>query len=187
MQEAQPAISTLVGPLRKSSKRNRIDLALYRFFASLAVQTQLRPHVILSAGFFALFFLALMSRFSSPAFASFCQVSNISYNYPQEVSSGQSFTATVTVSGVCAADDADYYSIRSDLTSMSGLVLSSAYSSIGFSQDQQWTVSVQNQVTAPTNSGAWQIRFVVYIFADIGGGDRMDSVTFKPATIQIGT
>jgi len=70
---------------------------------------------------------------------------------------------------------------------MSGLVLSSVYAPIGFSQNQQWTVSVQNQVTAPTNSGAWQIRFVVYIFADIGGGDRMDSVTFKPATIQVGT
>jgi hypothetical protein len=46
---------------------------------------------------------------------------------------------------------------------------------------------VPNQVTAPTNMGSWQIQFAVYIFAAIGSGGRLDSVTIKPVTIQVGT
>lgn len=125
--------------------------------------------------------------FTAPAFATFCQVNNVSYNYPQQVSPGQSFTTTVTVSGVCASDDADYYSVRSDLNDMSGVVLSDVSVPIGFSQGQNWTVNVQNQVTAPTSSVSWQIQFAVYVFAAIGSGGTIDSATYKPVTIQVGT
>jgi len=124
---------------------------------------------------------------ATPAFATFCQISNISYNYPQQVSRGQTFTTTVTVSGVCAPDDANYYSIRSDLNDMSGLVLSDISVPIGYSQGQSWNVTAQNQVTSPTSSTSWQIQFAVYIFAAVGSGEIIDSVTYKPVTIQVGT
>ena len=128
-----------------------------------------------------------LSWLTTPAFATFCQISSIWYNYPQQVSQGQIFATTVTVSGVCASDDADYYSIRSDLNDMSGLVLSAVSVPIGFSQGQNWTIPVVNQITAPPVSAVWRVLFAVYIFAAIGSGGTVDSVTFKPVTIQVGT
>ena len=123
----------------------------------------------------------------TPAFATFCQLNNLLYNYPEVVSSGQIVTTTVTVSGVCAPDDADFYSIRSDLNDMSGLVISDVSVPIGYSQGQNWTITVQNQATAPLRSGSWQILLAVYIFAAIGSGSTIDSVSYKPVTIQVGT
>jgi len=143
--------------------------------------------IISSVGLLTVVVLMLGSWLTAPVFATFCQISNIAYNYPQQVSPGQSFTTTVTVSGVCASDDADYYSIRADLNDMSGSVLSFASMPIGFSQGQSWTIPVLNQVTAPTSSGPWRIQFAVYIFAAIGSGTRVDSITYNPVTIQVGT
>ena len=143
--------------------------------------------VISVVGLLSVVVLMVGSCVTTPAFATFCQISNIAYDYPRQVTAGQSFTTTVTVSGVCASDDADYYSIRSDLNDMSGLVLSEVSVPIGFSHGQNWTIPVQNQVTAPSTSAPWQIRFAVYIFAAVGSGGTVDSVTFKPVTIQVGT
>jgi hypothetical protein len=140
----------------------------------------------LTVGLFTVVVL-IGSWFTTPAFATFCQISSISYNYPQQVLPGQSFSTTVTVSGVCAPDDANYYSVRSDLNDISGFVLSAVSVPIGFSQGQNWTVNVQNQVTAPTSSASWQIQFAVYIFAAVGSGGALDSAAFKPVTIQVGT
>ena len=100
---------------------------------------------------------------------------------------GQGFATTLTVSGVCAADDADYYSIRSDVNDMSGLVLSEVSVPIGYSQGQSWTISVKNQLSAPTSPAPWRIQFAVYIFAAIGSGGIIDSVTYNLVTIQVGT
>ncbi len=140
----------------------------------------------LTVGLFAVLVL-LASWFTVPAFATFCQISSISYNYPRQVLPSQSFTTTVTVSGVCAPDDANYYSVRTDLNDISGLVLSAVSVPIGFSQGQNWTVNAENQLTAPTSSAPWQIQFAVYIFAAVGSGGTLDSATFKPVTIQVGT
>ena len=123
----------------------------------------------------------------APVFATFCQISNFTFNYPQQVIPDQNFNTTVTASGVCAPDDADWYSIRVDLNTMSGQVLSMESVPIGYSQGQNWTITVPNQVTAPTTAGSWQILFAVYIFAAIGSGGRLDSVTINPVTIQVGT
>lgn len=125
--------------------------------------------------------------FTPPAFAAFCQISNVSYDYPRQVLPGQNITTTVTVSGVCAPDDADYYSVRSDLNDMSGAVLSDVSVPVGFSQGQNWTVTVQNEVTAPEGLTLWQIQFAVYVFAAMGSGGTIDSATFNPVAIQVGT
>jgi hypothetical protein len=121
-----------------------------------------------------------------PVFATFCEVSNLTYDYPKQVMQGQSVITAVSVSGVCAADDADYYSVRVDITGRSGEVLSVSSVPTGYSQGQTWTVTAQNQVIAPYNVGSWEIRFVVYIFAAVGGGGLIDSVTINPVVIQIG-
>lgn len=121
-----------------------------------------------------------------PGFATYCPVSNMSFKYPQQIQPNQSFTTSVTISGVCAPDDAYYYSIRSDLNSQNGLVLSQQSTPIGYSQGQHWDITVQNQITAPTTSGSWPIIYAVYIFADVGGGFTIDSISYKPITILVG-
>jgi len=136
---------------------------------------------------FTLVVLLVGSRLVTPSFAAFCKISRISYNYPHKVTAGQTFTTTVAVSGVCAPDDADYYSIRADLNDMSGLVLSNVSVPIGYSQGQNWNLTLQNHATAPASAGPWQVQFSVYVFAAIGSGSTLDSVTFKPVTIQVGT
>ena len=123
---------------------------------------------------------------TSPVFASFCQISNISYSYLQQVSPGQSFLTTTRVSGICASDDSYFYSIRVDLNDMSGQVLSYTAAPIGYG-GQNRQVIVQNLVTAPMNIGMWQIQIIVYIFADIASGGTIDSKTIQPITIQVGT
>jgi len=125
-------------------------------------------------------------RLVTPGFATYCPINNMSYNYPQEISPNQSFTTSVMVSGVCAPDDAYYYSIRSDLNSQYGSVLSEQSTPIGYSQGQHWNITAVNQVTAPATSGSWPIIYTVYIFADVGGGFTIDSVTYKPITILVG-
>ena len=136
---------------------------------------------------FAVAVLLMGTNGVTPVFATFCQISNFTYNYPQQVMPGQNFSTKVDVSGVCAPDDANYYSIRVDLNNMLGQVLSVNSVPIGYSQGQNWTITMPNQVTAPTNEGSWQIQFAVYIFAAVGSGGTLDSVTIKPVTIQVGT
>lgn len=122
---------------------------------------------------------------ATPVFANFCQISNIAYNYPQQVMPSQNFRTAVNVSGACADDLEFYYSIRVDLGDMSGQVLSSNYAPIGYGNGQNWQVTVPNQITAPTNVGSWQIQFNVYVFASINSGNTIDSKTSKPVTIQV--
>jgi hypothetical protein len=123
----------------------------------------------------------------SSVFATFCQVSNLTYNYPRQVISGQSFDIAISASGVCASDDANYHSMRADVNDISGRVLSNVSVPIGYSQGQNWTVTLTNHVAAPTDVGSWQILFVAYVFAAIGSGDTMDSTTIRSVTIQVGT
>ena len=123
---------------------------------------------------------------TSPVFASFCQISNISYSYLQQVSPGQSFLTTTRVSGICASDDSYFYSIRVDLNDMAGQVLSYAAAPFGYGGLNR-QVTLQNLVTAPINVGPWQIQFIVYIFADIASGGTIDSKAIQPITIQVGT
>jgi hypothetical protein len=123
---------------------------------------------------------------AAPVLASFCHISNISYNYPQQLTPGQSFLATTTVSGVCASDDSYFYLIRVDLNDMSGQVLSYSSVPMGYGGLNRQVI-VQNLVTAPMNVGPWQIQFIVYVFANIASGGIIDSRTTQLVTIQVGT
>jgi len=128
----------------------------------------------------------IVLRLVTPGFATYCPLSSISYKYPEQVSPNQTFTTSVTISGVCAPDDAYYYSIRSDLNSQHGLVLSEQSTPIGYSQGEHWNITAENQITAPATSGFWSIIYTVYIFADVGGGFTIDSIIYKSITIQVG-
>lgn len=122
---------------------------------------------------------------ANPLYASFCQISNVAYNYPQKVTPSQSFSATVNVSGVCARNFDYTYMVRVDLSNMPGQILASNFGSIGYGTGQNWQVTVPNHITAPGSVGSWQIQFIVYVF---GNGDTgLDYKTIKPVTIQIST
>lgn len=125
--------------------------------------------------------------YTTPVFATLCQISNITYDYPQQILPNQTFQATVNVSGDCASGNSYYYVLRADLNDMSGQILSSNYTSIGYNW-QNWQVTVPNQLTAPMDTGSWQVQFIVYIFANTNeGGGTMDIRTTKQVTIQVGT
>ena len=122
---------------------------------------------------------------ATPVYASFCQVSNVVYNYPQKVTPSQSFGTTVNVSGVCVRNFDSSYMIRVDLSSMSGQILASNFGSIGYGTGQNWQVTVPNKITAPASASSWQIQFNVYVF---GNGDTgVDYKVIKPVTILIST
>ena len=124
---------------------------------------------------------------ATPVYASFCQVSNVVYNYPQKVTPSQSFGTTVNVSGVCARNFDNSYMIRVDLSSMSGQILASNFGSIGYGTGQNWQVTVPNKITAPASGSSWQIQFIVYVFASVSSGVALDYKTTKPVTIQFST
>ena len=124
---------------------------------------------------------------ATPLYASFCQVSNVVYNYPQKVTPSQSFGTTVNVSGVCVPNVEYSYTIRVDLSNMSGQILASNFGSIGYGTGQNWQVTVPNKITAPASANSWQIQFTVYVFASISSGIALDYKTTKPVTIQIST
>jgi len=142
----------------------------------------LSSHKILTIVLLTMVVLLIGTVDASPVFASFCHISNISYNYPQQITPGQSFLTTTTVSGVCASDDTYFYVIRVDLNDVFGQVLSYSSAPMGYG-GQNRQVIVQNLVTAPLNVGSWPIQFIVYVF--IGG--IMDSRTTHPVSIQVGT
>jgi len=120
---------------------------------------------------------------ATPVYASFCQVSNVAYNYPQKVTPSQSFGTTVNVSGVCVRNFDNSYMVRVDLSSMSGQILASNFGSIGYGTGQNWQVTVPNKITAPASASSWQIQFIVYVF---GNGDTgVDYKAIKPVTILI--
>ena len=120
---------------------------------------------------------------ATPLYASLCQISNVVYNYPQKVTPSQSFGTTVNVSGVCVRNFDNSYTVRVDLSSMSGQILASNFGSIGYGTGQNWQVTVPNKITAPASASSWQIQFNVYVF---GNGDTgVDYRTTKPVTILI--
>lgn len=121
-----------------------------------------------------------------PVSASFCQISNVSYSYPQQVTSGQSVLITTKVSGICASDDSYFYSVRVDASDVYGQVISTAVAAIGYG-GQNRQVIVQNLVTAPMNIGPWQIQIFVYVFANIASGGTMDYKSAQIVTIRVGT
>ncbi len=174
------------------SSRGRLSTALLAQLIPRAVK-----HRTLLITFFAiaiLFFEALTGL--STVHASYCQITNVSYNYPGLVMPGQKFSVSTTVTGSCAAGDDYNYSVRADVIDRnSGKIISSSRSRILGYNTSNFIVTVPDSVTAPAlATAAWNIEVAVAVFhtATTGLQDSTsmsvrDYSTVGYATIQVGS
>jgi hypothetical protein len=122
------------------------------------------------------------------ATAARCQVGSLAYSIPKEAAPSQQIKTATTLSGSCASTGEDYYSIRVDLIDVpSSLIISSNSTPIGYNADN-FTVTVENMVTTPSNNGTWHLNIEVYVIRAGGtsGFYLLDFSTSSNATIQIG-
>ncbi len=117
-----------------------------------------------------------------------CQISNVSYVYPHQADPNQQITVNTVVSGSCASNGQDFYSVRVDLVDkQSGSFISRNNTSIGYIASN-FTVTAENSVTTPPNNVTWPLEIDVYVIR-AGGTDGpalLDYRTVGNATIQVG-
>ncbi len=118
-----------------------------------------------------------------------CQISNVSYVYPHQADPNQQITVNTVVSGSCASNGQDYYSVRVDLVDKlaGGPPISRNSTPIGYSASN-FTVTAENSVTTPSNNVTWPLEVDVYVIR-AGGTDGpalLDYTTVGNATIQVG-
>lgn len=112
----------------------------------------------------------------------------MNYSIPQQAGPGQRIETGTTVSGSCISDGEDYYSVRVDLIDVpSSLIVSSNSTPIGYNATN-FTVTVENMVTTPSNNGTWHIDVDVYVIRAGGtsGSYLLDYRTTSDATILVG-
>ncbi len=131
---------------------------------------------------------------ASPVHASYCRITNVSYNYPSLVMPGQKFSTSTTVTGSC--ETGEDYSVRVDvIDKSSGKTISSSRSPVLSYNASNFLVTVSDSVTAPAlPTAAWNIEFAVVVFhmATTGLQDSVGMVvrdysTVGYATIQVGS
>ena len=118
-----------------------------------------------------------------------CQVSKVAYSIPQEAAPAQSIQTRTTVTGSCYSDGEDYYSVRVDVIDVpSSAIWSSNSTPIGYNATN-FTVTVENTVTTPSNNGSWHINLNVYVIRAGGtsGSYLLDYRTVGNATILVGS
>lgn len=125
---------------------------------------------------------------SNPSvFAARCQISNVSYGYPQQAATSQQILVTSTVAGSCVSGE-DYYLVRVDLVDIpTDSIVSSNSTPIGY-QATNFTVTAENIVTTPANNGTWYVGIHLYVIREggTGGSYLLDYRTVGNATIQVG-
>ena len=117
-----------------------------------------------------------------------CQVGRVAYSIPRRADPGQRIETATTVRGSCVSDGEDYYSVRVDLIDApSSSIVSSNSTPIGYNATN-FTVTVDNTVTTPTNNATWHINLNVYVIraGGTGGSYLLDYRTTSNATILIG-
>jgi hypothetical protein len=125
---------------------------------------------------------------NTSVFAARCQISNVSYGYPQQAGTNQRILITSTVAGSCVSNGEDYYSVRVDLVDVpSGSIVSSNSTPIGYNATD-FAVTAENMPTTPGNNGTWHVAIDVYVIraGGTGGSYLLDYSTVGNATIQIG-
>ncbi len=107
---------------------------------------------------------------NTSVFAARCQISNVSYGYPQQAATNQRILITSTVAGSCVSNGEDYYSVRVDLVDIpSGSIVSSNSTPIGYNATN-FTVTAENMPTTPGNNGTWHVGIDVYVIRAGGTG-----------------
>jgi hypothetical protein len=132
--------------------------------------------------------ITVLSLSHSVALAARCQVGNVTYSIPQQAAPAQRIETATTVDGSCVSDGEDYYSVRVDLVDApSSSIVSSNSTPIGYDATN-FTVTVENIATTPSNNGTWYIDVDVYVIRAGGtsGSYLLDYHTSSNATIQIG-
>jgi len=125
---------------------------------------------------------------NTSVFAARCQISNVSYGYPQQAATNQRVLITSTVAGSCVSNGEDYYSVRVDIIDApSGSIVSSNSTPIGYNATN-FNVTAENMPTTPGNNGTWHIGIDVYVIraGGTGGSYLLDYKTVGNATIQLG-
>ncbi len=123
------------------------------------------------------------------AAAARCQISNVSYVYPQQAAPNQQIQVNTSVAGSCASTGAEYYAVRVDLVDkLSDSVISSNDTPIGYNANN-FTVTVDNSATTPSYNVTWPLQIYVYVIRAGGtsGANLLDYTTIGNATIQVGT
>jgi hypothetical protein len=100
----------------------------------------------------------------------------------------QQIKSSTNVTGSCVSDGEDYYSVRVDLIdTSSGAIISSNSTPIGYNAEN-FTVTVENVATTPSNNATWHLYINVYVIraGGTGGSNLLDYRNSTNATIQIG-
>lgn len=118
-----------------------------------------------------------------------CQISNVTYAYPQVAQPNQQISIGTSIAGSCASDGESYYAVRVDLVDLSsGVIVSSSDTPIGYNA-QSFNVTTSNPATTPSTNGTWPLQVHVYVIR-AGGTNGMyllDYETVGNATIQVGS
>jgi len=132
----------------------------------------------------------LLTELPNPAqaFGPTCDYSNVTYNYPSEVSPAEQFTVSISLPAVCPQANNYHLTARFDVENSLGRVLASNFTQNGFvpNNGKPFTFIVTNNLTAPAESGTWRLEFIVYAFMSEDDALGLDYEVKQPATIQVG-
>jgi hypothetical protein len=132
--------------------------------------------------------LTASSTFASAfAFGPTCQYSSVIYNYPSDVNPSQQFLVSISMPTLCPQANNYHVMARLDIENGTNWVLASNYTQYGFvpNNGKPFTFLVTDRLTAPSKGGAWQLRFVVYVFMSEDDADGLDYKVAAHETIQV--
>ena len=118
-----------------------------------------------------------------------CNVSNVSYSYPQSAAPSQQIEFSTGVIGSCVSNGEDYYAIRVDLIDLtSNLTISSSDTPIGYNASA-FNVTAHNVVSTPASNVTWPLQIHLYVIRAGGtnGAYLLDYQNSTNVEIQVGS
>ncbi|HUK50409.1 MAG TPA: hypothetical protein VLV18_05190 [Terriglobales bacterium] len=118
-----------------------------------------------------------------------CNVSNVSYSYPQSAAPSQQIEFATGVVGSCVSNGEDYYAVRVDLIDLtSNLTISSSDTPIGYNASA-FNVTAHNLVSTPASNVTWPVQIHLYVIRAGGtnGAYLLDYQNSTNVQIQVGS
>ncbi|MGO9645105.1 MAG: hypothetical protein ACLPY5_10190 [Candidatus Bathyarchaeia archaeon] len=125
--------------------------------------------------------------------ASLCQITNVAYDYPQQVQPNQQILLTSTINASCSYTDPGIYYLAMVVVNdaSSGQQISTNSAPIGYVSLQQpnVTATISNLITCPGGNVAWQLRLTVYVINDYNlyFSPVQDTALIHYLTVNVGT
>ena len=125
--------------------------------------------------------------------ASLCRITNVLYNYPQQVQPNQQILLTSTINASCSYSDPGIYYLAMVVVTdaSSGQELSINSAPIGYVSLQQpnVTATISNLITCPSGNVAWQLKLTVYVINDYNQyfSPVQDTALIHYLTVNVGT